>query len=78
MSDSQSKLVNELLTRIESLESQLAFQEDTIEQLNDQITKTNLQFSVVTRQIELLAQKISESKGSNIADMSEETPPPHY
>lgn len=72
------KTINELTTRIESLESQLAFQEDTIEQLNDQITKMNLQFSVVNRQVELLAQKLTENKGSNIASMAEEVPPPHY
>ncbi len=72
------KTINELTTRIESLESQLAFQEGTIEQLNDQITKMNLQFSVVNRQVELLAQKLTENKGSNIASMAEEVPPPHY
>ena len=72
------KTINELTTRIESLESQLAFQEDTIEQLNDQITKMNLQFSVVNRQVELLAQKLTENKGANIASMAEEVPPPHY
>lgn len=70
--------ITDLTARIESLESKLAYQEITIDQLNEEITNTTLQFAVVTRQIELLAQKVKDGKSSNIADASEETPPPHY
>ncbi len=67
-----------LAERIEALESQLAFQEDTIEQLNSEITTLNLEQATMRRQIELLAQKISQQKGSLVASEKDETPPPHY
>ncbi|QTH63142.1 SlyX family protein [Psychrosphaera ytuae] len=70
--------IAELQARLESLESKVAFQEVTIDQLNDEITNMNLQFAVVTRQVKLLAEKLKENKGSVVASMSEETPPPHY
>lgn len=70
--------IQELTTRVESLESQLSFQEDTIDQLNAEITALNLSQATLKRQIELLAQKFSQDKGSAVADQSEETPPPHY
>jgi len=64
--------------RVEAMESQLAFQEDVIEQLNQEITSLNMQQQTMTRQITLLAEKFKSQKGSIIASESEETPPPHY
>ncbi len=76
--DAVATYIEALVTRLESLESQVAFQEDTIEQLNDEITTLNLNQALTKRQLELLAQKIKQEKGSAVADISEETPPPHY
>ncbi len=70
--------LQELTLKVESLESQLAFQEDTIDQLNAEITTLNLAQATMKRQIELLAQKFSQDKGSPVASQAEETPPPHY
>lgn len=70
--------IEDLQARLESLESKVAFQEDTIDQLNEEITNMNMQYAVVTRQVKLLAEKLKENKGSAVASMSEETPPPHY
>lgn len=68
----------ELEKRLEALELKVAFQDDTVEQLNQEITALNMQNSLLKRQIELLAQKMKETKGSAVASEAEETPPPHY
>ena len=67
-----------LIDRIDGLESKVAFQEDTIEQLNQEITALNVNYGLVQRQLTLLAEKFKESKGSIVASQAEETPPPHY
>lgn len=72
------KNLEALESRIESLESQLAFQEDLIEQLNSEITNLNLNQQTMLRQITLLAEKVTSQKGSIIAPEKEEVPPPHY
>ena len=68
----------QLEQRLEALELKVAFQDDTVEQLNQEITSLNMQNSLLKRQLELLAQKMKESKGSAVASETEETPPPHY
>lgn len=73
-----SKDIAQLEARVEALESQLAFQDDVIEQLNQEITSLNLQQQTMVKQIVLLAEKFKSQKGSIIASESEETPPPHY
>lgn len=73
-----SKEITVLEQRIEALESQLTFQEDIIDQLNQEITGLNMQQQTMVRQIALLAEKFKSQKGSIIASESEETPPPHY
>lgn len=70
--------IDKLVIRLEDLENKLAFQDDTIDQLNEEITTLNLKQAMFKRQIELLAEKVSSNKSSNLADESEETPPPHY
>ncbi|MBU2918050.1 SlyX family protein [Psychrosphaera sp. F3M07] len=70
--------MDKLVIRLEELENKLAFQDDTIDQLNEEITTLNLKQAMFKRQIELLAEKVSSNKSSNLADESEETPPPHY
>ena len=70
--------IAKLEQKVEILESQLAFQEDTIEQLNQEITSLNLQQQLMVKQIALLAEKFKAQKGSVVASEAEETPPPHY
>ena len=71
-------MIEKLIQRVEELEHKQAFQDDTIEQLHQEITALNLKQAMFKRQIELLAEKVSSNKSSNLADESEETPPPHY
>lgn len=64
--------------RIDELESRLAFQDDVIETLNGVVTRQQLQLDNLEKEVLLLKQQIKNLSPSQIADESEETPPPHY
>ncbi|KXF82863.1 SlyX family protein [Enterovibrio coralii] len=67
-----------LQKQIDDLEIKQAFQEHTIEELNDAITQHQLTIDKMTSQISFLVTKLKAMEPANIASMSEETPPPHY
>ena len=60
------------------LEMKIAFQEKTIEELNQALIQQ--QFSIDKMQVQLryLVNKLKDIQTSNIASVAEETPPPHY
>ncbi|NIF24177.1 MULTISPECIES: SlyX family protein [Pantoea] len=64
--------------RLEALESKLAFQELTIDQLNNTVVQHELEMSRMREQMRLLLEKVKSTAPSMIASQSEETPPPHY
>ncbi|WP_445400830.1 SlyX family protein [Zobellella sp. An-6] len=64
--------------RLEQLETRLAFQDDTIDQLNQEITAQGAEIARLKTQLSLLVKKFKELQPSQIASQAEETPPPHY
>ncbi|TVO34333.1 SlyX family protein [Vibrio algivorus] len=71
-------LENELKQRIDGLECQVAFQEQTINELNDALSQQQLLITRMQDQMKFVVGKVKNLDASNLADASEETPPPHY
>ncbi|SUT95183.1 SlyX family protein [Actinobacillus lignieresii] len=69
---------NDLLNRIAELETKVAFQEITIEELNQALIHHQLSLDKLQTQMRHFAEKLKGAQASNIASQSEETPPPHY
>lgn len=76
--DSQHTLTAQLQARIAELESKLAFQDDTIDQLNHAVGQQQLLLSKLERQVALLGQLVKSVQPANVIDQALETPPPHY
>ncbi|MEM1113815.1 MAG: SlyX family protein [Pseudomonadota bacterium] len=68
-------------TMLEDLQSQLAFQEDTVQSLNDAVASQQQQLMLLQRQLELLKQRQDEQ--AQLLDQASNSPtgdepPPHY
>lgn len=70
---SEAKTLNE---RIEALEVRLAYQDDTIETLNQTITAQWQQIDALTRQVAELRERLQETESSTPGPTNER--PPHY
>ena len=67
-----------MLERITELETQLAFQEDTIAQLNSVITDQQGQIDNLREAIEQLEQKLLSLAEISVESNDNDPPPPHY
>ena len=72
------KLMSTVQTDIEQLQMKMAFQEDTIESLNQALIEQQKQMDDLQFQLKQLVSKISAIEPSNMASENEEMPPPHY
>lgn len=70
--------MEQLLARIDDLETKVSFQELTLEDLNQEVIKLNDLVSRQQHQIMLMVNKMQAMEPSNMATQAEETPPPHY
>jgi len=64
--------------RIIEIETRLAFQESSLQELNDIVAKQQNLLHQLSEEIIKLRQQMQDVTGSNIADSSEESLPPHY
>ncbi|MGL4381873.1 MAG: SlyX family protein [Vibrio sp.] len=74
----QQTSLTQLQAQIEDLECKLAFQDQTIEMLNDALTQQQLLISKMQDQMQYMVGKVKNIDSSNLADPAQETPPPHY
>ncbi|AEH34363.1 SlyX [Vibrio anguillarum 775] len=72
------KYIQQLEQRVSDLECQLAFQEQTIDELNQALSTQQLMLTKMQDQMKYVAGKVKNMDASHLADPSEETPPPHY
>ncbi|WP_318457898.1 SlyX family protein [Photobacterium leiognathi] len=70
--------IEQLQHRIDELEMKQAFQEQTIDDLNEALTKQQFMIDKMEVQLRFLVGKVKGMQTSNLATESEETPPPHY
>ncbi len=70
----------ELLRQLADVQSQLAFQEDTVSALNEAVARQQQEILVLRRQLELLKQRLDEQTAQGVpgAAVAEEEKPPHY
>lgn len=64
--------------RLTNLETQISFQDQTIEDLNQRIIEQQQQIDLLTKQLKKLTEKVSSQDEPGIVDISLEVPPPHY
>ncbi len=67
-----------LETRLAELESRLAFQDDLVAALNDQVSRQEQELLRLWDANRVLRDRVQAAGQSNIRDLSEEVPPPHY
>jgi SlyX protein len=68
--------IRELSERIDTLETRLTYQDETIEQLNQTITAQWKQIDALTRQIAQLGERLQEAEANAPGPANER--PPHY
>jgi SlyX protein len=65
-----------LTDRIDMLEARLAFQDDTVETLNETITEQWAKIDALTHQLKALSERLREAESQMPRPANE--PPPHY
>lgn len=68
--------IKTLSERIDTMEARLAYQDDTIETLNQTITAQWKQIDALTRQLAQLSERLQEAEANAPGPANE--PPPHY
>ncbi len=75
---SEALTLEQAMEAIEELQTKVSFQEHTIETLNEALTDQQYQIEKLQVQMRFVMDKVKGFEPSNIAKLSEETPPPHY
>ena len=69
---------NDLQARLDELETRLAFQDDVINTLSEQVAKQEMDIRELWNAKRLLHNQLKDVSPSNMKLEEEETPPPHY
>ena len=69
---------NSLEERLAELEMRLAFQDELINTLSDQVAKQEMDIRELWDAKKMLHKQLKDISPSNIRRKEEETPPPHY
>jgi len=64
--------------RLDELETRLAFQDDTIQSLNDALGQQQILLEKMRRSLELIAKRQAEMVTLMPGESSDDQPPPHY
>ncbi|WP_241608263.1 SlyX family protein [Rosenbergiella australiborealis] len=70
--------IEALIQRLDDLETKAAYQEHTLEELNQTLISHELEMAKMREHLRLLISKLQTVSPSMVASQSEETPPPHY
>lgn len=65
-------------SRLTDLEIRLTHQEAALEEINNVLLKQQSTLEALRADMAALQRQLRDMTPSNIADISEETPPPHY
>lgn len=68
----------QLIARMDELEMRLAFQDDTIQALNEVVSRQDLELGRLQRALELLARRQADLAASMPGETEDDQPPPHY
>jgi len=64
--------------RLVELETKISYQEHTIAELNDVVTRQQRQIDQLERAMQQLRQHLKQNSSAELARPEEEIPPPHY
>jgi SlyX protein len=64
--------------RLAELEVRVTFQDKTIQELNEVVTRQHHQLDRMAKELETLKAQLTILAPSLVASKAEETPPPHY
>lgn len=78
MANTDTNTTEKLLARMDELETRLAFQDELIETLSDQVAQQELDIRKLWEAKQHLKKQLSEIAPSNLKREDEEAPPPHY
>ena len=70
--------IETLSARIDALEMRIAYQDQTIEDLNQTVVAQWKQIDALTRQIAMLVDRVRQAEGQAGTPATPEPPPPHY
>ena len=64
--------------RLDTLETRVAYQDQTIEDLNATIAAQWTQIDALTREVRRLSERLQQAEDRAVAPGAPEPPPPHY